>query len=190
MPLGCTSLIPFIAQDLYHRRPGTVLDVGCGNGLYGALVRNYCGDLEPGASRQTHVVGVEGFARYCNPLWDLYDRVVNLPIEEFLSRSSESWDVIILVDVLEHFEAAAGRAVIKELKSRVNPGGVLWVGTPAIWMPQQAVFGNEFERHRSLWTAQELGAAGLQIVMLGDRDIHGNQMLLGRFTPHAEGGPT
>lgn len=182
MPIGCTSLIPYIAQDLYHRRPASVLDLGCGNGLYGALVRNYCGDLAPDVATPTYLVGVEGFARYRNPLWDVYDRVCVQPIHDFLSENRSLWDVIVFCDVLEHFEPSQGWGILRTLKRRLNRGGVLWVGTPAIWMPQGAVYGNDFETHRGLWTVEEFERAGLTIVMDGSKDVHGNQMLLGRFT--------
>lgn len=165
MPIGCTSLIPFIAQDLYLRRPRRVLDLGCGNGIYGALVRNYCGNLAPESPSQTYLVGVEGFGAYRNPLWD----------------------VIILVDVIEHFEHAAGWLLLKQLKTRLQPGGVLWVGTPAIWLPQGATFGNDFETHRSLWDAEEFELAGLCVLLDGTQDVHGNQMLLGRFDAPQQG---
>lgn len=186
MPIGCTSLIPFIAQDLYLRRPRRVLDLGCGNGIYGALVRNYCGNLAPESPTQTYLVGVEGFGAYRNPLWDVYDRVKVQPIPDFLVASDHHlWDVIILVDVIEHFEHAAGWLLLKQLKTRLNPGGVLWVGTPAIWLPQGATFGNDFETHRSLWDAEEFELAGLRVLLDGTQDVHGNQMLLGRFdAPH------
>lgn len=182
MPIGCTSLIPYVAQDLFHRRPSSVLDLGMGYGLYGAVVRNYCGDLEPRTTRHTRLVGVEGFPGYDNLLWKLYDIIYDgVTVERYLREASELFDVVLLMDVLEHFDKPEGVDVLERCKQRLNPGGLLWVGTPGIWQEQGAVFGNSLETHRCLWSADELRAAGLEIVLNGSRDTHGNRMLLAKY---------
>jgi hypothetical protein len=43
-----------------------------------------------------------------------------------------------------------------------------FVGTPAVWMEQGAVYGNEFERNRSLWTAEELRGVGCELLEAGE----------------------
>ena len=176
MPIGCCSLVPAIATKLQLARPRSVLDLGIGMGFYGAVVRQW---LDLGVRPwRTKLVGVEGFAGYRNPCWDLYDEVVVAPIEEFLETATETWDAILLLDVLEHFSHAAGRDILAAARGRLSPGGRFFVGTPAVWMEQGAAYGNEFERHRSLWTAEELRAAGLEILDDGTADRFGNQMLL------------
>ena len=45
-------------------------------------------------------------------------------------------------------------------------------------MEQGACFGNEFERHRSLWTAEDLRRAGFEVLEPGEPDRLGIQMLL------------
>ena len=75
-------------------------------------------------------------------------------------------------------EAAARR--------RLSKGGRLFVGTPAVWMEQGAVYGNELERHQSLWTVDEVRAAGLAVHWDGTADAWGSAMLLavGQSTAH------
>jgi hypothetical protein len=46
-------------------------------------------------------------------------------------------------------------------------------------MDQGAAYGNEFERHRSLWKVDELQALGFELLDDGTTDGFGNQMLLG-----------
>jgi hypothetical protein len=46
-------------------------------------------------------------------------------------------------------------------------------------MEQGAAYGNALERHRSLWTAGELRALGLELLDDGTIDRFGNQVLLG-----------
>ncbi len=145
-------------------------------GFYGAVVRQW---LDLGVRPwRTRLVGVEGFAAYRNPCWDLYDEVVVSPIEEFLEVTPETWDAILLLDVLEHFSIAAGCDLLATARSRLSPVGQFFVGTPAVWMEQGAAYGNDFERHRSLWTAEDLRLAGFEILESGEPDRFGNQMLL------------
>ena len=177
MPIGCCSLVPTIATHFALFQPRSVLDLGIGMGFYGAVVRQWLdGGVQPW---RTRLVGVEGFAAYRGPCWDLYDEVVESPIERFLVMNADLWDTILLLDVLEHFEHSQGEAILVALRRRLSPGGRLFVGTPAVWMDQGAAYGNALERHRSLWNADDLLASGFELLDDGTIDRFGNQMLLG-----------
>ena len=63
-------------------------------------------------------------------------------------------------------------------RGRQERGGQLFAGTPAVWVEQVAAYGNDLERHRSLWTAENLRGAGFEVVDDGEPDRFGNQMLL------------
>lgn len=182
MPISCTSCIPFIAQDLYCRRPNSVLDLGIGYGLYGAMVRNYCGDFDPLGNRSTILIGIEGFRGYRNPLWDLYDLVNVTTIPTYLVNERDTFDVILLMDVVEHFDKPEGLRILEACKKRLTPGGILWVGTPAVWTEQGATHGNKLETHHCLWTADELRDLGFLLRLDGSPDAIGNQMLLGSYS--------
>lgn len=176
MPIGCCSLVPAIVTQLTNRRPCSVLDLGVGMGFYGAVVRQW---LDFGVRPwRTRIVGVEGFDAYRNSCWDLYDEVIVTSIEEYLGTATETWDAILLLDVLEHFDHDTGVRILDAARHRLSPTGCFFVGTPAIWMEQGAVYNNEFERHRALWTADELRAADFEILVDGHVDRYGNRMLL------------
>jgi hypothetical protein len=113
------------------------------------------------------VVGVEAWAEYRNPLWDLYNLVVVDAIQEYFSAFHDEFDCVIMGDVLEHFESAEGAALLRNAQARVAPGGTLIVATPAVFFDQSAVYGNEFERHRSLWSAGELESFGFRTILSG-----------------------
>lgn len=87
-------------------------------------------------------------------------------------------DAVQLLEVLEHFPHAAGREILAVACGRLSAVGQFFVGTPAVWMEQGAAYGNEFERHRSLWTAEDLRGAGFEVLQAGEPDRFGNQMLL------------
>jgi len=69
-----------------------------------------------------------------NPCWELHDEVVVSPIEEYLGRATETWDLILLLDVLEHFEHRQGAGILAAARSRLTRDGQFFVGTPAVWM--------------------------------------------------------
>jgi hypothetical protein len=68
----------------------------------------------------------------------------------------EHYDVILMVDVLEHF--IVGEAV-KALQKALFYSPQVLVSTP-IGYEQGEVNGNPYEAHRSEWTAEALRAAG------------------------------
>jgi hypothetical protein len=165
MPIGNFTVIPHIAMQLSAQRPGRVLDLGIGSGFYGAVVRQW---VDLGVRPwNTFLLGVETWANYRNPLWDLYNVVVVDTIESYLAGFPELFDSVILGDVLEHFELSEGTALLRQAQARVTPGGTLIVATPAVFVEQFAVYGNEFERHRSVWTAAGLESLGFHTVLSG-----------------------
>jgi predicted TPR repeat methyltransferase len=169
MPIGSYAAVPLLAQRLLRLRPQSVLDLGMGFGGCGAAVREW---LDAGVRPwKTYLAGVEAWADYRNPVWDLYDVVYVQTIEDFLRLSSEAFDCVLLGDVLEHFEKEAGRQVLLDIQPRVAPDGCLLVTTPAHFFSQEAVYGNAWERHRSYWSAEELAALGFAVERAGQPEL-------------------
>lgn len=179
MPIGSYSLVPYIAHNLCEHRPKRILDLGIGFGLYGAVVREW---LDLGKQPwSTYVVGVEAWAEYGNPLWDLYNLVVVDTIQNYLRIAAESFDCVLLTDVIEHFPHDEGDWVLDALRERLSAGGRVLVGTPASFFEQGAVFGNQYECHRSLWTVQDLRARGFSVILDGTADQFGNRNVLAQW---------
>lgn len=202
MPIGCLSSLPLVMNKLISKQPKTVLDLGIGMGMYGAAVRQW---LDMGFIENFSVVlvGVEGFKKYRNPCWSLYDAVYVQSIQNFLQRletirdnpSPHSvkipwlFDAVIMTDVLEHFDKQEGSAVIDRILNCLADGGVFLLSTPAIHCEQGAVYGNEFERHKCVWAADELlefiaQRPGYEIEILqdGKLDSFGTMMLTACIT--------
>jgi hypothetical protein len=175
MPIGCFSCVAPVVSKLLERRRGGVLDLGIGMGFYGAVVRQWldCG-VRPW---KTHLVGVEGFEGYRNPAWDLYDRVDVEPIEQVLKLAG-GWPAILMLDVIEHFDADQGEEVVSLAVQALAPGGTLIIATPAVHMEQGAAHGNELERHRSLWTPEAFKARGFELLNDGSPDQYGHYMIV------------
>lgn len=171
MPVGCLSTLPHIISHLYGCNPQKILDLGIGTGLYGCAIRQWLDNGHPQflteaydagdyGSRFTRVlIGVEIFEGYRNPCWQLYTKVHLTSIEAYLTgreAAGEKFDAILLTDVLEHFKAAEGRDILRAATAVLAPGGTLLVATPAVFFSQGAVYGNEYETHRSAWSLTEL----------------------------------
>lgn len=158
MPSSRFGYIPWVVENAMLIAPKTVLDIGVGYGKYGLLMREYL-DLWHGdgtLDRRTRIVGIEAHAPYLQGWQEaIYDELIVGDAAEVLP--DESFDLALLIDVLEHFEMEAGHAFLQSL-TRIAAN--VLICTPAQDSPQGAAFGNEFECHRSLWTVGDLMAHG------------------------------
>lgn len=188
MPIGCISNLAPTVWDIVLNFPATVkvLDLGCGFGIYGSALRQW---RNAGVTREATIVGVEGWVAYKNPNWWHYNAIHHCTIDEYFStrNKGDTYDVILLNDVLEHFDKPAGEELLDKCKGILRSPGRFYVTTPGFWVPQGDVYGNTLERHRSLWTDSDLTARGFKIIEHGrpfdgkTKDYLGNQMLSGVF---------
>lgn len=176
MPYGCLSAVPDVITEVHrvltspNLRTKRVLDCGAGSGIYGAMIRNWIDRGHP-SNHHTYIMAIEGFSDYTNqPNYSHYNCIHRMTIQEWLkwdATKRDRFEVILLLDVLEHFEKPEGLEVLEGLQSRLAPGGALIVATPSVDIPQGAIWGNVLETHRALWTAEELEALGFRILEEG-----------------------
>jgi hypothetical protein len=142
-------------------KPRSILDVGVGFGKWGHLFREYTDILEaehePARYRRENwrvrIEGIEGYAAYLTPMHHyLYDRI-HVGDAALLMKSLANYDLIFLGDIIEHFEKAAGMALLQDAFARANKAVI--VSTPKYETAQEDLCGNELERHRSLWSAAD-----------------------------------
>jgi predicted TPR repeat methyltransferase len=178
MPIGSFSTFRDVIRLVLLNPPKTVLDLGIGHGINGAGIRNWldCG-VRP---YKTHIEGVEGF-NYRSPLWDCYNVVHECTIQKFFETDQRTWNTILITDVIEHFEFAEGQQILEQCKARLEKRGHLIVVTPSIWIEQGDAYGNELERHRSLWTAKDFTDAGFFCVKDGRTDDMGYKMIVAEY---------
>src|SRR5215211_2061606 len=130
-------------------KPFSVLDVGSGFGKYGVLCREY---LELWDGREEYkflrrIDGVEVFENYITPLHKyIYNNMYTENIINLVNNLDYSYDLVLLIDVLEHFSKEEGILLLNNLLKKNSP--------------QQDVFGNAFEIHKSLWKKEELSTLG------------------------------
>jgi 2-polyprenyl-3-methyl-5-hydroxy-6-metoxy-1,4-benzoquinol methylase len=173
MPIGSYSAFTDIVKIAIINKPKMLLDCGIGKGILAAAVRNWVDDSE----HKTTIHGVEGFAAYRNKLWGNYDNVEIANLKTWMPE--HKYNMIVLSDVIEHFKKFDGREIVQKLKDALQLGGVLIISTPAKWIEQGAVYGNELETHKSFWTIHDF--KDFYIVNDGEVDKWGNSQIVMEF---------
>jgi len=136
--------------------PETVLDIGCGNGKWGYLFREY-GDIFKGRLTeedwQVVIHGVEIFEKYIHEGHRRnYDQIIIGDIAKYAGMLP-TYDFIYAGDVIEHLPKPIARSVLADLR-RKSHRLVVSIPLGADW-PQGEVFGNVAESHLSTWTVND-----------------------------------
>jgi hypothetical protein len=170
MPTSDASQISTIVEAIVELRPRRVLDVGPGYGKYGMLIREYLGPI------LQRVDAAEPWPQGMMPaLRQMYNEIVPAPFPGRIAWMR--YDLVLMVDVLEHYEQAAGRDA---LAFALDLAPHVLIATPHQPLPQGRVNGNPWEEHKSSWTAADLSQAGGRVRIYP----HPHQLiaLLGRST--------
>jgi 2-polyprenyl-3-methyl-5-hydroxy-6-metoxy-1,4-benzoquinol methylase len=150
--------------------PQSVLDVGCGFGKYGMLAREYLEYWGAGAALnwKRKIDAVEGFANYITPLHHYIYNTIYVKNVLIIIDKLKGYDLVLLIDVLEHFDKPQGETLVESLISH-NKG--ILISTPKVFAEQGDTFGNEYERHKTVWTEQELKSLGQVLFIPDERSI-------------------
>jgi 2-polyprenyl-3-methyl-5-hydroxy-6-metoxy-1,4-benzoquinol methylase len=147
VPSSNLALAPTVIHLVHIAEPHrTVLDVGPGRGKYGVLLREYLN--EP--PEVLDAVEVEP-SYVTNRLKAIYDEVFIDDVRNFTNLEFAYYDVVLLVDVIEHLDKDDGLELLRRIPGRVV------VCTP------EEFFDNgpglpASEEHRSLWTREDFAA--------------------------------
>lgn len=152
MPTSDYRHIPQVLDEVYALQPKMTLELGVGVGKYGALLRELLdgiyGRVRP-EQWVRKIYGYEIFEAYRNPIWGAYNQV---SIADFEYVHAAHWDLVMMMDSLEHLTPEVGRPFLAGLVERNKH---VIISVPNGPMPQnEAVYGNEHERH--LWTFNNL----------------------------------
>jgi hypothetical protein len=150
----------------------SILDIGTGFGKYGVLCREYL-ELWDGRHNYSEFLrridGVEVFGDYITPLHKfVYNNIYISDIMEVLDKIESRYDLVLLIDVLEHFDKHQGENLLHKILQ--NNGGVL-ISTPKKPSSQEDAFNNVYETHRSKWTKNDLSSLAPNL-FINDRVSH------------------
>jgi len=149
MPSSQFSQISTIMNAVARIAPQSVLDVGCGYGKYGMLCREY---IELWLQKEPRIDAIDVFRPYIKQLQRaIYDDIyMGEAIKQLKKMDSKSYDLVLAIDILEHFTKEDGLEFIKELR---RVGKHVLISTPKRVKEQGDIFGNEYETHRSQWNS-------------------------------------
>jgi SAM-dependent methyltransferase len=153
MPSSHHHQLNEILELIIGTRPQKLLDIGTGYGKYGFLAREYLEVWDKDTPYGTHrrqIDGIEAFEPYLTPLHhQIYDTIYTGNALDVLPRITEHYDLILMIDVFEHFTREDGLKVLAECR---RCGRNILISVPKIMSVQEEVFGNPFETHRYNWS--------------------------------------
>jgi hypothetical protein len=158
MPTSPFGHIECFVRFLVMSKPSSLLDVGLGNGKLGFIARDVLDVMLGQRYRREHwkirLDGIEIFPDYIQDHQRaIYDNIY-LGDAFALIDALKTYDVIVLGDVLEHFEKAKAIAFLDKCVSHANKYLILGVPLTGGWK-QPAIYGNPYEEHRSTWNYDE-----------------------------------
>ncbi len=157
MPVSSSIHITQCLARIRTLGPKSVLDVGCGFGLWGFLCRMHLdvwdGRIHPGQWR-TRIDGIELFEPYIQAHQRaLYSNLMIADIRDVVD-TLEDYELIIAGDVIEHLDKTAGEAVLEKLYARAARALLVNIPIGPGWdHPEQ--YGNPGELHRSQWECSD-----------------------------------
>jgi len=170
MPFSHSSQLSVIVGYLEATQPKSVLDIGVGMGQYGFLARTnlehfnlYKVEADSARRRDKSewnviIDGIEAYPGYFTPVHEYsYNEIFEGDALQLLPNLSNNYDMILAIDILEHFEKQDGIRFLELIKSQCIKHAL--VSTPKNFIAQHVEL-NPFENHRSLWAQQDLENAG------------------------------
>jgi len=118
-----------------------VLDAGCGDGYFTRLIKKQGAEQVVGTDYSARALS---FARLLAPGIDFTEAdLMQLPYEDV------SFDVVFLVEVLEHIPSDGQKHIVRELARILKPGGLCIITVPSVRMPV-------IEKHEEHFTKESL----------------------------------
>lgn len=155
MPTSYSGQISTIMNFIANENPKSILDVGIGFGKYGVLSREILDiEKENYYKKDWKVIidGIEGFKDYKNSIHEyVYNKVFYGLVQDIYKDIEKNYDLIIMIDILEHFEKEVGVQIINELLKKCKS---LLISVPAI-PSEQSYLNNILETHKSIWKIKD-----------------------------------
>jgi hypothetical protein len=161
MPSSQFYQINEIIELVVRLKPASVLEIGPGFGKYGFLCREYL-ELWDGREAygdwQCRIDCIEAFEKYITPAHRyIYNNVYVGDALNVIPRLDFKYDLVLLVDVLEHFSYDDGRRLLQSCREKA---GHILIASPKSVNAQHEVFENQYEQHKFEWKREHLKEFG------------------------------
>jgi len=172
MPTSHPYQINEITELIVLANPSSVLDIGVGFGKYGFLCREYLefyDGREQYSDWKTRIDGIEAFEEYITPVHKfIYNNIYIGNAMELLPKMDFKYDLIIMIDVLEHLTYEDGMKLLGHLQ---RLGKNIIISTPKDIGVQENSFGNEFETHRFQWKYKHFASFPHKLQVINDASL-------------------
>lgn len=172
MPTSDPYNITPILSVMQGLQPKRVLDVGCGFGKYGVLLREYFDIWHERFAKDTwqlHLEGIEAFERYRNPIHDYAYNHVHYGEAQQVFGGLGAFDVVLIADVIEHLEKEQAKALVRQ---SLEHAPVVVISTPREFYEQPDLFDNPYEVHRNHFTRADLpDGAEIRVIRVVSCDV-------------------
>ncbi len=156
MPVSDFHQISDVLHVIEQINPERILDVGVGFGKWGVLCREVLDIYQNRVGVRDWTVTIDGIeihSDYRNPLWDLAYDQVHIGDCFNVIDSLEKYDLVVCCDVIEHFDKQTGMLLLAKLLQHAR---IVIITSPRGFAPQGPIYNNEYETHRSGWSARDL----------------------------------
>jgi len=156
MPTSEPAILTPICEEIIRLSPEikSALDIGVGIGKWGVLLREYTDIFLHWRfykkEWRTIVDGIEIHEAYKNPVWGVYNRVFIGDAREILVKKVKHYDLIVMIDVLEHFTREDGERLLKIMSEKCKYAIVSYHNCD-----QKDVRDNKHEDHLSKWSDED-----------------------------------
>jgi hypothetical protein len=158
MPTSPFSHIVSMIRFLTRMLPSSILDIGVGNGKLGFIARDLLdvmlGERFRKEDWEVRIDGIEISPRYIQDHQkSVYDNIYigdAFDVIDTLGR----YDMVILGDVLEHFEKKRALKFLDKCVEHSNKSLAIFIPLGKKWI-QSDIYGNPYEKHLSFWEREE-----------------------------------
>lgn len=160
-----TWIHPFLSEimELIPTDVTSLVDVGCGRGIIGALMRIY-----RNASR---IVGLDIWQPYIDfcKKYKLYDELYVVDLRRNpLPFGDKEFKVATCVETIEHLPRNNGKKLLAEMERIAE---TVIVSTPSHFFPNGAFDKNPYELHLSRWTVTDLRKRKYKVMGVGEYSL-------------------
>ena len=137
-----------------------ILDAGSGLGKNGLFLKHFgwCSNIE------ICLVGIDIWKTHLKVVAtaNIYDALIVGDLR-FLPFKSQSFDVIIMSEVLEHLPKSVGYKLLTFVEQLLNERSIIVLTTPQGHQPQEELRGSPYEKHCSMWQGGDLRELGYTV---------------------------
>lgn len=150
-----------ILDKIVQEDPKTILDIGTAFGKFGILSREAIlstraekRDLEPVDDLTVDCVEMAKYFQNTPYHANLYQNHWHMDAREIDWTTMPKYDLVLLIDVVEHWTKEEGMKTLKEIKK--NTGANILISTPReTEMYDHPIYGKDCPTHKSQWVPED-----------------------------------